>query len=383
MTEAPPGSPSVRGILPYQEVRRLIAQGYLCAPQAFQEDQLQPASVDLRLGPIAYQVRGSFLPGRSTTVEARLRDLVSDTLDLSVSRVLQKECVYIIPLLEQLKLPAGVSGRANPKSTLGRLDVFIRLITDYGSQFDVVPNGYQGPLYVEVAPRSFSVMVRAGTPLNQVRFRLGEAPQVGAIVGPPNPEEVPLILDEPPARAQAEWFSIDLRGTGRGGVVGYRALKGAPVIDLDQVGYYNPREFWEGLARPPKGWLVLQPHEFYILGSRERIRVRPSQAAEMVSYDPSMGEFRVHYAGFFDPGFGYGEAGGTRAVLEVRSHEVPVVLEHGQWVGRLIYEELLAPPEKLYGPAAGSSYYQQGIALSKQFRVQSTGQRRRRKPPST
>lgn len=369
------GAPTGRGILPYQDIRRLIAAGHLAAPEPITEEQLQPASIDLRLGPVAYQVRGSFLPGRTTRVETKLRDLVSDTLDLTASRVLQKECVYIIPLMEELVLPAGVSGRANPKSTLGRLDVFTRLITDYGSQFDVVPEGYKGRLFVEVAPRSFSVLVRAGTRLNQLRLSRGRSTGSDAMLSALNASQSLVFLeDDAPARpdiAGGLWISIDLKGAGPGGVVGYRALKGAPVIDLDMVDHYDPREFWEAIPKPAKARLVLQPREFYILGSREKIRVPPTAAAEMVSYDPSVGEYRIHYAGFFDPGFGYGdgEMAGTRAVLEVRSHEVPVVLEHGQRVGRLIYEQLLAVPDKLYGPAAGSSYYQQGIALSKQFRV--------------
>jgi len=378
------GAAGGRGILPYQDLRRLIAGGHLSASEPSTEEQLQPASVDLRLGPVAYQVRGSFLPGRKTRVETKLRDLVSDTLDLTTSRVLQKECVYIIPLVEELALPSGVSGRANPKSTLGRLDVFTRLITDYGSQFDVVPEGYKGRLYVEVAPRSFSVLVRAGTRLNQLRLSRGRPTGSDAMLSALNATQSLVYLeDDAPARpdiAGGLWISIDLKGAGPGGVVGYRALKGAPVIDLDMVDHYDPKEFWEAIPKPAKARLVLQPREFYILGSREKIRVPPTAAAEMVSYDPSVGEYRIHYAGFFDPGFGYGdgEMAGTRAVLEVRSHEVPVVLEHGQRVGRLIYEQLLAVPEKLYGPAAGSSYYQQGIALSKQFRV-SAGRRNPRR----
>ena len=360
------------GVLPYQSICTLIERRRIRSNEPVWESQIQPASLDLRLGPIGYQVRASFLPGSEKSVDRFVEDLTIQTLDLSKPTVLQKGAVYVIPLMEELALPEDVSGRANPKSTTGRLDLFARLITDRGVHFDRVPAHYKGKLYVEVAPGSFSVVVHAGTTLNQLRFVKGN---------PASPSDSDLALQETlvydadgrPADATFEdgfWLSVDLAGKVGDEVVGYRAKQNAPAVDLDQVNYYQPLEYWEPIAAPPKSLLILDPGEFYILGSRERVRVPPRFSAEMVPYDPSRGEFRVHYAGFFDPGFGYDgpEFKGTRAVLEVRSHEVPCVLADGQLVGRLDYEWLLEPSNKVYGINAGSSYQYQGIALSKQFR---------------
>lgn len=362
------------GILPDEALKRLVDSKTIKSDEAVIEEQFQPASLDLRLGSVAHQVRASFLSA-SSTVEDKLTDLTSDILRLDAPSILQKGCVYIIPLLERLDLPNRMSGRANPKSSLGRLDVFTRLITDFGDQFDLVKPGYRGPLYVEVAPRSFSILVHKGTRLNQLRLMRGVARRSDAMLGEVTRTEALAYGEEDePARARIAnglWISIDLKGDEPEQFIGYRAIRGAPVIDLDKIGHYDPIEFWEPIRRPHSGRIILHPAEFYILGSKERIRVPRNLAAELVSYDPSFGEYRMHYAGFFDPGFGYtGRASqGTRAVLEVRSHEVPVLLEHGQHVGRLIYEQLLAAPSKLYGPAVGASYYEQGITLSKHFRA--------------
>jgi dCTP deaminase len=376
-----------RGILPYDEIRQLVAAGQLRAEQPIAEAQIQPASVDLRLGDAAFQVRASFLPGRKGRVLDAARTLITQELDIRDGAVLQKGAVYIVPLQESLDLPASTLAKANPKSTTGRLDVFARLIADGAEQFDRVPKGYLGDLFVEVAPRTFDVRVRRGTQLNQLRFLRGL---------PTNPDMSrkaarggdDLVFDRhgEPLRAtvlSGLWFSVDLRDCDRapdhateragyadGEVIGWKARHNAPVIDLDRIGYYDPEDFWDRVRAPANRQLILEPGEFYILGSKERVRVPHAYAAEMVAYDPSMGEFRVHYAGFFDPGFGYGtgELRGTRAILEVRSHEVPYALQDGQKIGRLIYERLLAPPTKLYGVDAGSSYQFQEMGLSKQFR---------------
>ncbi len=364
-----------RGVLPYQDIQRLVQSGALSAEQGFLDSQIQPASVDLRLGTTAIQVRASFLPGRKSRVLESLGDLEIQRLDLTRGAVLQTGAVYIIPLLESLKLPRTTLAKANPKSTTGRLDVFARLITDYAKQFDRVGRGYGGPLFIEVAPRTFNVRVRTGTSLNQLRFLRGVAAQTDMSRKAATDRE-DLVYGEhgEPVRAtvfRGLWFSVDLKGRGDGGVLGWKAIRGAPVIDLDRVGYYDPREFWEPVLQQPNLQLILKPDEFHILGSKERVRVPATYAAEMVPYDPAMGEFRVHYAGFFDPGFGYGsgELRGTRAILEVRSHEVPYALRDGQNVGRLIYESLLARPHRLYGQEeSGSSYQYQELGLSKQFR---------------
>jgi dCTP deaminase len=276
--------------------------------------------------------------------------------------------------MEVLKLPQGISGKANPKSTTGRLDIFTRLITDCGNEFEGVREGYRGKLFLEVVPRTFSILVQQGARLNQIRFVRGNPPPSDAALGELDRTESLVFseADGPQAAVIKDglWISVDLEGNAANGIVGYRAKNHAPLVDLSKIGHYEPLEFWEPIARTPSRGLVLNPDDFYILASRELIRIPANFAASMVPYDPSVGEFRIHYAGFFDPGFGYGsnDIAGTRAVLEVRSHEVPFLIEHGQEVGRLIYERLLAVPEKIYGVNIGSSYQSQGLALSKQFK---------------
>jgi dCTP deaminase len=358
------------GVFPSQRIAEFIASGRIAATVPVEPKQIQPASLDLRLGPVAYRVRASFLPGRSATVEEKIRDLGMIEIDLTAGAVFEKRCVYIVPLSEEWFLPDAVSGKANPKSTTGRLDIFTRLITDYGTEFEKVPAGYKGKLYAEVVPRTFSVRLKTGMSLNQVRFVRGRPASLREdfTLGKLH-EESPLAFtpDDSPAESP-RLISIDLAGSSGSGVVGYKARNHAPLIDLSLVNHYDPGEFWEPIQSTRK--IILDPDDFYILVSKEKVSVPPDLAAEMVAYDPAIGEFRIHYAGFFDPGFGYAveEGRGTTAVLEVRSHEVPFVLEDGQVVGRLIYERLLESPEKIYGPKIGSSYQSQGLSLSKQFR---------------
>jgi dCTP deaminase len=362
------------GILPSQDLLAYIRAGYISSAIPIEGAQLQPASLDLRLGPVAYQVRASFLPDATSPVMRKVEELTLQTLDLTQSCTLERGCVYIIPLLESLRLPKDVLAKANPKSTIGRIDLFTRLMTDYAGEFERVPRGYKGELYLEVAPRSFSVVVHQGNRLNQLRLMRGNPPSPDSRLNDLHQAETLIYLDDDspgdPHIHKGLWISADLQGDDATDVVGYRARIGSPALNLDKVGHYDPNEFWVAIKKPRDGQVVLEPGEFYILASKERIRVPPAFAAEMVPYDPSVGEFRVHYAGFFDPGFGYGsdDVKGTRAVLEVRSHEVPFLLKHGQRIGRLVYERLLSVPEKVYGPSIGSSYQGQGLALSKQFR---------------
>jgi len=337
MTDAKPPL----GILPCQAIDALIAQGAIVSARPFDADQVQPASLDLRLGVRAWRVRASFLPGLGRKVVQRLEDVAMHELDLSKGAVLEKGCVYIAELQEALALPRGVAARANPKSSTGRVDVFVRLLTDHGAAFDDVAEGYGGPIYMEIAPQTFSILVRTGTRLNQLRLKRGEPPK------------------------------LDLRSVGvdlTEGVAGFRARRHAGVIDMDKEDGHDPRDFWEPLV-PRHGELLLDPGEFYILASKEAVEIPVLQAAEMTPIDPSVGEFRVHYAGFFDPGFGTEEAGGqgSRGVLEVRSHETPFLLEDGQTVARLVYEPLTEKPSRLYGEG-GSHYQRQGLKLSKHFR---------------
>ena len=331
---------------------------------------MQPASLDLRLGSIAYRVRASFMPGPGHKVTDKLERLKLHEISLEAGAVLETGCVYIVPLMESLALPAGLSASANPKSSTGRLDIFTRVITDQAQEFDKIPAGYAGPLYLEISPRTFPVVVRRGSRLSQIRFRAGHAILADRELLTLHEQETLVAAEAPNISGGGIALSIDLQGTGPDGLIGYRGKHHTAVIDVDRKGAHEVLDFWEPLYSRGRDELILDPDEFYILVSREAVHVPPLYAAEMTPYDPLVGEFRVHYAGFFDPGFGHASAGGSgsRAVLEVRSHEVPFILEHGQIVGRLVYEHMLTRPDGLYGSGLGSNYQAQGLKLSKHFR---------------
>ncbi|MBK5932796.1 dCTP deaminase [Rhodovulum imhoffii] len=355
------------GVLPSQQIRAMFEEARIIVDIPLAEGQIQPASLDLRLGTVAYRVRASFLAGSGRSVAERLSLFEMHRIDLGAGAVLEKGCVYVVPLMERLALPGDIQAVANAKSSTGRLDLLTRTITDGGTEFDRIPPGYTGPLYAEICPRSFSVLVRPGMRLNQIRFRRGQA----------------LLSDTELARLHAETglvagpaliseglgFSVDLR-PGDSSLLGYRAKPHTGVIDLDRIGEYDPAAFWEEI-HSEEGRIILDPGAFYILVSREAVHIPPDFAAEMAPYLAMVGEFRVHYAGFFDPGFGHAAAGGagSRGVLEVRCHEAPFVLEHGQVVGRLVYERMAARPDHLYGADLASNYQGQGLKLSKHFRV--------------
>lgn len=354
------------GVLPDRAIRDLIAQGAITADVPVEAGQIQPASLDLRLGAVAYRVRASFLAGRGRSLAERIDEFCMHRIDLTGGAVLEKGCVYVVPLLEGLALPADVTAVANAKSSTGRLDLLTRAITDGGVEFDRIPAGYRGPLYAEICPRSFSVLVRPGMRLNQIRFRCGQSVLSDAELSALH-AETPLV-DGAPVISEGLGFSVDL-GPRAGGIVGYRAKPHTGLIDLDRIGHYDPADFWEEV-RAQDGSLILDPGAFYILVSREAVTIPPDHAAEMAPYLAMVGEFRVHYAGFFDPGFGHLDARGqgARGVLEVRCHEAPFVLEDGQVVGRLVYERMAARPDRLYGAGIASNYQGQGLKLSKHFR---------------
>ena len=358
------------GILPDQDISALFQSGVLASARPLDADQIQPASLDLRLGEKAYRVRASFLPGPGHKVAEKLERLKLHEIDLTQGAVLETGCVYIVPLLERVALPAAISASANPKSSTGRLDIFTRVMTDHGQEFDKIPAGYTGPLYLEVSPRTFPIIARTGSRLSQIRFRVGNALLNEAELHDLHRAETLVASEAPNISGGGIALSIDLHGD-ENGLIGYRGKHHTGLVDVDKRAAQEVHDFWEPLYRRGAGELVLDPDEFYILVSREAVHVPPGHAAEMTPFDPLVGEFRVHYAGFFDPGFGHSAAGGTgsRAVLEVRSHEVPFILEHGQIVGRLVYERMLSRPKALYGSDLGSNYQAQGLKLSKHFRV--------------
>ncbi len=358
------------GILPFGDIVQLLKHDIIIAQEDVLETQIQPASIDLRLGQVAYRVRASFLPGLSQTVEQRLEKLSMHEIDLENGAVLETGCVYIVPLQESLDLPKSLSAAANPKSSTGRLDVFTRVIADGATEFDTVKAGYKGGLYAEICPQTFPVLVRKGSRLSQIRFRRGEARCSDRQLYEMQ-ERYRLVSGTEVDIDNGVAFSVDLHGQKAGGLIGYRAKRHTAVIDVDQPNHYNVYEFWEEIYSQGEDRLILDPDEFYILASKEAIHVPPAFAAEMMPFNALMGEFRVHYAGFFDPGFGHSSSGGagSRGVLEVRSHKVPFLLEHGQITGRLIYEPLTQEPDLLYGTDIGSHYQSQGLKLSKHFIV--------------
>lgn len=354
------------GVLPSQTLEEMINRGDITGSPKIIPAQIQPASLDLRLGTVAYRVRASFLTGHGARVEDRLSEFEMHRVDLTNGAVLEKGCVYVVPLMESLALPDGIQAVANAKSSTGRLDLLTRTITDGGAEFDRIPAGYHGPLYAEICPRSFSVLVRPGMRLNQIRFRAGQAVISDSDLAAMHADQG-LVSGEA-VISEGLGFSVDLSADDTG-LVGYRAKPHTGVIDLDLIGHYDPAEYWEPIHTRDER-IILDPGAFYILVSREAVHIPPNCAAEMAPYLAMVGEFRVHYAGFFDPGFGHDPAGGagSRGVLEVRCHEAPFVLEHGQVVGRLVYENMSEIPTQLYGAGIASNYQGQGLKLSKHFK---------------
>jgi dCTP deaminase len=363
-------SPHDKGILPDRMIAALGKAGGILSDEPFVPDQIQPASLDLRLGTVAFRVRASFLPGPRATVAERIDELKLHEIELGDGAVLETGCVYIVPLIESLALPGDIAAAANPKSSTGRLDVFTRVIADEMRGFDRIRAGYHGPLYAEISPRTFPILVREGSRLSQIRFRRGHALLDAEALAELHARER-LVDSEDADFAGGIPIGVDLKGAGPLELVGYRAKRHTGLIDVERRAGYTVGEFWEPILARADESLILDPDEFYILASREAVQVPPDYAAEMVPFDPLVGEFRVHYAGFFDPGFGYKGAGGrgARAVLEVRSRDVPFIIEHGQIVGRLVYEKMIARPDALYGQGIGSNYQAQGLKLSKHFKV--------------
>jgi dCTP deaminase len=370
------------GVLTDRDLRAAVGAGAITASTPFRDEQFQPASLDLRLGPVAYQLRASFLPFRET-VEQRLNDeransdLVIDQLSLEGGATLQRGSVYLVPLLESLALPPAVRGRSNPKSTTGRLDIFTRVITDGTPRFDEVSAGYRGPLYLEVSPQSFPVRVHAGASLNQLRLLEGPTSMSDAALRALYAER-PLLYDDDDRAVSIDrvgfndglCMGVDLSGRMTSGIIGYRAHPNPPAVDLARVGQYDPGDFWEPIKASVRDGYILEANRFYILVSKERIRVPPEFAAEMVVYDAGAGEIRTHYAGFFDPGFGFGDGSvlGTKVVMEVRAREVPFMVYDGQTSFKVWFERLRGRPDRVYGVGLASSYQHQTLSLSKHFR---------------
>jgi dCTP deaminase len=368
--------PGASGVLSRRFLLEAIATGAIAADDEVPEANVQPASLDLRLGEVAYRMRCSFLPGPDT-VERKLKDHVIDELDLrGEGAVLETNRPYLVPLKERLALPEGIRAKANPKSSTGRVDVFTRVITDHGSRFDEVAAGYRGPLFLEIVPLSFAISVKEGLTLNQLRLSVGKTQLSDEEIASFHAETHHLLLrggvPVPPeelALADGLFLSLDLRGD-RDGRVGYQAKQNAPRLNLTGTAPIDPAPYFEPVRREGGNRIVLAPQRFYLLMSDEAVSIPPELASEMTAYDPTSGELRTHYAGFFDPGFGFdaGPNDGSRAALEVRAHDVPFMIEHGQRVCKLTFDHMIEPPDVLYGSAVGSSYQNQEETLSKHFR---------------
>jgi len=373
-----------QGVLSCQSIKKAISKGHIFSRAAAIDDgQIQPASMDLRLGKKAYRLISSFLPEDSDVMD-RLHtpdiygsDLVMYETDISKGGILERGHVYLIPLMEELKLPEDIRGRANPKSTTGRLDVFARVLTNRSPRFEDIACGYEGQLFLEVMPRSFTIKVREGLSLVQLRLARGECALSDSKLKALHKDSRLLYNGEEHLTAaevkvsKGIFMSVDLSGDNPAGIVGYKSKKNSHVVDLTLKNHYGISDFWEPIQKNSRGTLILEPEEFYILSSKEKIRIPPRYAAEMVAYEAGSGELRTHYAGFFDPGFGFGANGevkGTKAVLEVRAHDVPFMIGHGQTFCKLFFERMAEVPDKIYGPKIGSSYQYQGITLSKQFK---------------
>ena len=343
-------------VLPSQKIRNLLHSHQIVSNSKFENEQIQPSSMDLRLGPKAWRMRASFLPGIKRSVSSCISEFAMQEIDLSKGYILEKGSVYLIELKESLNLPDNIEGLANAKSSTGRLDLFTRLISDYCTEFDRVVKGYKGPLYAEIAPNSFSVFAKENIKLNQIRFKLDH----------------PRITHQSKIKKSSfkpKNFSINLKCDDNS-FIGYRAKPHTDLIDLSKINYYKIEDYWEKIITN-NCQIVLDPGAFYILSSREFVSIKPNQAAEMAPYLPLIGEFRVHYAGFFDPGFGYSSDNTqkSRAVLEVRCHDTPFILEHGQNMGQLIFENMLEEPDLVYGKTLKSNYQGQGLKLSKHFKT--------------
>lgn len=364
------------GVLSDAQLQECLDAGYISSLAPLDGDQIQPASLDLRLGYRGWRVQASFLPGHGQSVSDKLAKFAMHEIDLTGGAVLEKGCVYIVELMESLSLPETLSAMANPKSSTGRLDVFTRLISDGAMEFESVAAGYKGPIYAEISPRTFSILVRPKSRLSQLRVRQGDARIDDADLAKLQ-AKTPIIRADTNQDSRISFsdgvgLSVNLTPTADSDLIGWRARKHAGLVDVDKKASLPIDRFWEPVrtADLVGGGLVLNPDEFYILASREFVSVPDDYAAEMRAYDTRVGEFRAHYAGFFDPGFGLDAlgAGATRAVLEVRSHDVPFLIEQEQIVCRLVYEKMSERPSHLYGAAGGTSNYQsQGLKLSKHF----------------
>ena len=364
------------GVLPKHELKQAIKSGLITATEPIGKTQLQPSSIDLRLGATAYRVRSSFLPHKKKVMEMA-GELMMYEFDLTKGAILEKGNVYLIPLMESLELPRDIRGRTNPKSSTGRLDIFTRVITNHCLRFEDIDTGYCGGLYLEVVPRSFTIRVKTGLCLNQLRLVRGASSISDSRLLTMHDEQ-PLIFGSGLFKASTSisdgiYVGIEVHTENEDRIVGYMAKKNSRVIDLTSDEKYEVHDFWEPIKSPRENFLILEPEEFYIFASKERVRVPMDCAAEMVEFDAGTGELRTHYAGFFDSGFGDGDLMGTKAVLEVRPHDVPFRVEDGQPFFKLRYEKMAARPKAGYGSGIGSNYHDQGLKLSKQFVMRESG----------
>lgn len=371
--------PQMDGVLSYQIIKRYVTENKIYSKKKIEDWQIQPNTLDLRLGNIGYRVRTSFLSVDSA-VSKKIGDYVMYEINLAQGAILEKGCVYVIPLMESLNLPNDIYGKTNPKSSVGRLDVFTRVISDANYRYNAISEGYQGKLYVEISPISFTIKVKEGDSINQLRLLKGNNVRLSDSELKAWYRKMPLLYNEkgkaiPLSKtifSDGLHMRIDLKYSKKKRVIGFKSKKNSTVIEISKRNYYPIDHFWERLYSDNKSSLILQPEEFYIFASKERVVIPPGLCGEVIPYDPENGEMRVHYAGFFDSGFGHvrSQQGyvGAKAVLEIRPHDVPFLIEDGQIIFRMVFDKNNVRPDHLYGHGIKSSYQCQDLKLSKHFK---------------
>ena len=366
-------------VLSHQTLLRIYGgvSPLITADTALCDDQIQMASIDLSLKGPVYGMRASGLPRRGETVRSRIDASAKTGYTFNLTgedKLLSRRQTYIIPLNEGLKLPPGFAARFSPKSSTGRVDVLARILADGIPHFDSVPaEGYRGPLYLEVTPLSCDILLRSGQSLMQMRLRQGDSlvsandlvtlqAEKGIVWGK---DGKPIAPEKLSLAEHGLYMHVDLDRD----IVGFMARD--PILaelSFAKSDFYDPYDFWEPITRPKGGSIVLNPGRFYLLATKERVKVPSNICGDIAAYDASTGEFRTHYAGFFDPGFGGSkpEERGTVGVMEVRGREIPFELQDNQPVCRMDFQWLDEVPNRLYG--AGNNYTGEQPSLGKFFR---------------
>jgi len=329
----------------------------------FKKSQIQPSSIDLSLSDECYEIKTSFLSPDSK-VRDKLNKIYSKKINLKTSKIFKKNKTYIVRLNETLHLNNSISGHCNPKSSTGRLNIFCRTILDYCDEYEKIPKNYNGEIFLEITTRSFDIKISKGDKLNQMRLRKKTNNYLNdKDLKKINKRNALIFTNKKNIIENGLRISVDLSNDNK--ICAYVAKKTSLNINFSKISFYEIKKFWKPL-KPVNNSLIIEKNKFYILKSREKIRIPSNLAGEMIPYDTGIGDFRAHYAGFFDPGFG--DPKGSYAVLEVKTNELPFILEDGQTIARIKYEKLNKKTFLVYGSIINSNYQNQKLALSKHFK---------------